>query len=187
MTPLVTVGRVASMANTSRAMQLVARYETLNTEMETLKKQIADELGFRVDWQAVAAAKPSGPATNGAKLSRPQSKPSKPVRKTPAQPIAVQVAALLDKGPHTYPELWTKLGVENKKAIRSTVDKKTVAGVYRRNDKTGEYSIAPAKPAKSTKKAKAKPAQPTAGKTVVRNDKTPQADKPTGLQTELTV
>lgn len=188
---------VTSMTNTSKAMQLVAKLEDLKAQTAETTAELAKELGLS-GFQPVTGVvhwpeKKTGPRTSA--------KPAPKSKSKDTTPIAAQVHALLENSPHTFPMLWSKLGPENKKAIRSTVDKKTVSGVYKRNDRTGMYSVArPGHPPKAPKKAAPKKSVKKATKAAAvvtmpgapyiarRNDKTPPASTSGAKeQTELPV
>lgn len=156
---------------TQQAHLLVDRISTLTSELAAAKKELSKLLAME------AAAESAQPSSAGARTAATPTAGARNGR--PSKPISERVFALLQKGPHSFEELWTKLGAENKAAIRSHVDKRRASGDYAHDGE--QYSIA-------VKKAKPAKAKPAPAKKKPENKKAPTGSSGEGVvQAELPV
>lgn len=146
--------------NTSRQHQLVDRIANLSTDLAAAKEELLQLLAGNTS--STKSAPSNGTGTHRSTTPTPSS--PAPSQSASGKPISERVRSLLEKGPHTFEALYSKIGPQFKKAIRSTVDKKRVAGQFGYDG--NQYFIATKKPAakkppaKSTKSKKPTKATP---------------------------
>lgn len=174
---------------TNTFMTLMQKVQDTQNAYEAAKKELAEALLAGNPSESMKPTKGPRQALLNGSTAKKQPAPTGPAKPAGA-PISERVAALLKTGPRTFTQLWEKLGAENKKAIRSHLDKRTAAKVYARNPVDDTYGITQPKakkpaPARSVKKAPAKKSAPApvVAPLIVKADKA-ETTKPSPAQAE---